>query len=209
MENNTQLKICSICRQQLPLNYFWNDKRSFDGLDHACKKCQKARRQDEKVKERRKRYFKEYRKRPGIKQRIAEKEKIRRKKPDIRKKISAYHKTYREKPKNKILIKAKKKLYQQRPYVKEKRNLQLKARRNKWYVFIESTGYIFKCHICGYDKCKPAIDFHHQNDNKDFALSKFISNNSFNSEHQNILLNELRKGVFLCANCHRESHANL
>jgi len=209
MGNDIQLKTCTICKRRLPLNHFWKDRRASDDLDHACKKCQKARRQEESVKEHSKIYFKEYRNRPGARQRIAEKEKIRRKKPDIKKKISAYHKAYREKPENKVLIKAKKKLYQQRPYVKEKRNLQFKARRNKWYTFIESTGYTFKCHICGYDKCKPAIDFHHQNGDKDFALSKFISNNSFNSERQNILLNELRKGVFLCANCHRESHTNL
>ena len=58
-----------------------------------------------------------------------------------------------------------------------------------------------RCHICGYDKCPSAFDFHHPDPRtKDFT----ISNRTVWSE---ALERELRKTVLLCATCHREVHA--
>lgn len=59
-----------------------------------------------------------------------------------------------------------------------------------------------QCIICGYSKCVQALDFHHLHD-KDFNLSD-----------RNLKLDwieikkELDKCIVVCANCHREIHAN-
>lgn len=58
-----------------------------------------------------------------------------------------------------------------------------------------------KCHICGYDKCPAAFDFHHTDPRtKDFTIS---NRTVWGPE----LESELRKTVLLCATCHREVHA--
>lgn len=56
--------------------------------------------------------------------------------------------------------------------------------------------------MCGYSKCKEALDFHHVNPNeKDFNIS-----GSHSRSWEKIEL-ELKKCVLLCANCHREIHS--
>lgn len=62
----------------------------------------------------------------------------------------------------------------------------------------------YKCIICGYDKCIEAIDFHHINP---LIKENKISNMRTSSIEE--LYKELKKGVLLCANCHRETHQGL
>lgn len=58
-----------------------------------------------------------------------------------------------------------------------------------------------KCEVCGYAKYIGALDFHHRDPNtKDFAIS------SKNVKWET-LVGELDKCRLLCANCHREIHA--
>jgi len=60
------------------------------------------------------------------------------------------------------------------------------------------------CVICGYDKCKSALDFHHVEPKiKSFSLirKRRLSLNEW--------LTELDKCALLCSNCHREMHAKL
>ena len=58
-----------------------------------------------------------------------------------------------------------------------------------------------KCCLCGYDKCVGALEFHHINEkNKKFQLS---SGNCHNLEKD---LEEVKKCILVCANCHREIH---
>ena len=60
-----------------------------------------------------------------------------------------------------------------------------------------------KCQICGYNKCLQALEFHHLDPKgKDFPLSG--STKSWDN-----IKNELDKCILLCANCHREIHANI
>ncbi len=60
-----------------------------------------------------------------------------------------------------------------------------------------------KCSICGYDKCIAALEFHHKDTSaKEFAVS---ANNTTKSYAK--LLVEAEKCVLICANCHRELHA--
>lgn len=60
-----------------------------------------------------------------------------------------------------------------------------------------------KCQVCGYDKCKDALDFHHlDSSKKGYNIGQ--SSKSFQSKKD-----ELDKCIMLCANCHREFHAGL
>jgi hypothetical protein len=62
----------------------------------------------------------------------------------------------------------------------------------------------WKCSVCGYARCKHALEFHHvDGTHKDFIVSARWTI-SFEK-----LKNEIAKCVLLCANCHREVHAGL
>ena len=61
-----------------------------------------------------------------------------------------------------------------------------------------------KCQKCGYDRCSDALEFHHNNlSDKDFSISSKGYTRSWNRVRE-----ELDKCTLLCANCHREVHAN-
>jgi predicted HNH restriction endonuclease len=80
--------------------------------------------------------------------------------------------------------------------------LTLERQRERKQEAIEYKGN--KCQLCGYDKYKGALEFHHIDPTKkDFALSA----GRLTSLEK--LKPELDKCVLLCANCHREVHANL
>lgn len=60
-----------------------------------------------------------------------------------------------------------------------------------------------KCIRCGYDKCIKALEFHHLNPSKkDFTIS---------NDHFKLLdaVNESKKCILICSNCHKELHDNL
>ncbi len=59
-----------------------------------------------------------------------------------------------------------------------------------------------KCSKCGYNKCLSALDFHHNQGEKEGHLSDLIKN--FSKQKS---LKEIKKCILLCANCHREIHA--
>jgi hypothetical protein len=60
------------------------------------------------------------------------------------------------------------------------------------------------CALCGYNRCAEALEFHHLDPaKKDFT----ISDRGYSQSWEKIK-NELDKCVMLCANCHREVHAN-
>ncbi|MCF0124740.1 MAG: hypothetical protein HUJ68_03110 [Clostridia bacterium] len=61
-----------------------------------------------------------------------------------------------------------------------------------------------KCCLCGYNKCVSALDFHHMDKTtKEFDISKYTNSCDFSEE----LIEELKKCVLLCANCHRYLHS--
>ena len=60
-----------------------------------------------------------------------------------------------------------------------------------------------KCIRCGYDKCLKALEFHHVDPNKkDFTIS---------NDHFKLLdaVEESKKCILICSNCHKEFHDNL
>lgn len=80
----------------------------------------------------------------------------------------------------------------------------LEARSKRFDSLLLDIFGEIKCQICGYDRCKRAIDCHHLDESeKDFEISKLRS--SFISLSK--IKIELEKCVLLCSNCHREVHA--
>jgi len=62
-----------------------------------------------------------------------------------------------------------------------------------------------KCMCCSYNRCVQALEFHHiRNSGKDFG----ISDKGYTRSWQKVK-KELDKCVLVCANCHRELHANI
>ena len=62
-----------------------------------------------------------------------------------------------------------------------------------------------KCVRCEYDRCTEALEFHHTDPvQKDFSISSKGYTRSWKRVQE-----ELDKCVMLCANCHREVHAEL
>ena len=60
-----------------------------------------------------------------------------------------------------------------------------------------------KCERCGYDRCIEALEFHHKDPSqKDFGISSQGYTRSWKNVQE-----ELDKCMMLCANCHRELHA--
>lgn len=60
-----------------------------------------------------------------------------------------------------------------------------------------------KCERCGYNRCIKALEFHHLDPTqKDFT----ISNDHFKLKDA---IEESKKCILICANCHRELHDNL
>jgi len=62
-----------------------------------------------------------------------------------------------------------------------------------------------KCQICGYSRCLVALDFHHIDEStKEFELSQRDLTRSWVK-----IINEAKKCILVCANCHREVHSGL
>ena len=60
-----------------------------------------------------------------------------------------------------------------------------------------------KCIRCGYNKCLKALEFHHLDPSqKDFT----ISNDHFKLKEA---VEESKKCILLCSNCHKEFHAGI
>jgi len=77
----------------------------------------------------------------------------------------------------------------------------LKRRKKIRELAIEYKGG--KCEKCGYDRCLEALEFHHLDDRKkQFGISAKGITRSWTRVKQ-----ELDKCIMLCANCHRELHA--
>lgn len=58
-----------------------------------------------------------------------------------------------------------------------------------------------KCCLCGYNKCNAVLEFHHLNPQE--KLYQLSSGNCHSLEQD---LQEARKCILVCANCHREIH---
>lgn len=76
-----------------------------------------------------------------------------------------------------------------------------KYRKNVKEQLIQYKGG--KCQICGYNRCTQALDFHHL-DPKEKELKISGGTRCFET-----LKKEVDKCILVCANCHREIHADV
>lgn len=61
-----------------------------------------------------------------------------------------------------------------------------------------------KCNLCGYDKCLSALEFHHIDPStKKYTLAKGNCHSIIDD------VEEAKKCILVCANCHREIHEGL
>ena len=61
-----------------------------------------------------------------------------------------------------------------------------------------------QCRTCGYNRCDRALTAHHLDPSKkDFSLVGWASMNTVN------IINEMKKCILLCMNCHMEFHAGI
>ena len=89
---------------------------------------------------------------------------------------------------------------------KERREYLLKAvQRRREKVRLMAGSYKGgRCQVCCYDRCIEALEFHHLDPTqKDFG----ISNKGYTRSWVKVK-EEVDKCILLCANCHREVHAN-
>lgn len=61
------------------------------------------------------------------------------------------------------------------------------------------------CSICGYNKCANALEFHHEENDKEFNVGSMVGS----GYSLKMIKEEMDKCEVLCANCHRELHAKL
>jgi hypothetical protein len=88
-------------------------------------------------------------------------------------------------------------------YKEKFRQYGYKKRYEKKIKLLEMSGN--KCSSCGYDKCPDALSFHHiDKSTKSFGLSADI----IHSKSWDIILEELKKCILVCMNCHAEMHYN-
>lgn len=81
----------------------------------------------------------------------------------------------------------------------ERRRVQRRsAELREWYRELKRD---YECTECGEDRA-PALDFHHEGESKNEAVSKMI-NDGYGKER---IMEEIEKCEVLCANCHRVRH---
>lgn len=76
-------------------------------------------------------------------------------------------------------------------YINEEAQKEIKSR------MVDEKGS--KCILCGYDKFKGALQFHHIEEKKDLATKIFGSKKQITQDP-----NEAKRTILLCANCHAE-----
>lgn len=84
---------------------------------------------------------------------------------------------------------------------------QRQKRKEEAYKMLIDLGLMTDCIICGFPKEKiSAIEFHHTDpNNKESMVSELVCISKTQKER---FINEAKKCVCLCANCHRLYHSN-
>ena len=86
---------------------------------------------------------------------------------------------------------------------KEYTRRKIRQRRRTTMALVSTYKVKRGCEICGYNKCAEALDFHHEGDDKVGNISHMAGHGYAISR----ILEEMKKCIVICANCHRELHA--
>lgn len=89
-------------------------------------------------------------------------------------------------------------------YKSKCKQCQSSAIKNKIESTITEVLGEYCCKLCGYNKCNNALEFHHINPYKKEYLISDLKTYS-----KEIIIEELKKCIIVCANCHREIHYGL
>ncbi len=87
---------------------------------------------------------------------------------------------------------------------KKYRKWQRKARKERKQRLVEISGG--KCVVCGYSRCIKALEFHHIDDKEEKSFG--LTNKGMLTKWDK-LLEEIKKCVLVCSNCHREVHTGM
>ena len=107
--------------------------------------------------------------------------------------------------KDESVRKSKHKEYSHSHYLKNKEATKLRTKQRNIKNKEEWDKYkaTLSCTKCGFNH-PAALDFHHEDPSeKEYAISKLISNKRFKTA-----VEEVKKCIVLCANCHRIHHWN-
>lgn len=99
----------------------------------------------------------------------------------------------------------------QRKYFEENRRLfynrstigkrKLTETNGEYVASVKISG----CSICGYNKCRTALDFHHLDPSvKEKSIAAMVHSSSLSK-----LQKEIEKCILLCSNCHHEVHEGI
>lgn len=106
-------------------------------------------------------------------------------------------------PSNKPSKKQPKKIIDKRYLIKNKEKIYARKNKKRRDLKKEMKNLLGgKCSRCGYNKCLAALDFHHNQGNKEAVVSILLKDCS-----KQKALKEIKKCILLCANCHREVHS--
>lgn len=83
----------------------------------------------------------------------------------------------------------------------------IRTKNKKWQIKRDLVDLLGgKCSSCGYSKCIEALDFHHLDPSqKDGIISQMIWKSGYSSGLANVI-EEAKKCVLLCKNCHTDLH---
>lgn len=92
-----------------------------------------------------------------------------------------------------------------RCYCKQCESVRVSSLIKKTSDYVQSLKT--KCEICGYDRNKSALEFHHvDGDDKDLNIARFANTRIWSKRTKELIDSEIKKCKCLCANCHREIH---
>ena len=171
------MRKCRICEKILLETEFYKHIGYSDGLDHACKECQRE-------------YQRKFRRlNPDVVRQRSKK--IRERDND---KIKERQKEYYERTKDD-------------PYYVQKRKERYDRNKDRWHQKEREKRRIFNekwkktCEKCGESRLY-LIQFHHIDPNQ----KSFCIGANATSKSEDILTKEIAKCVCLCSNCHDEFH---
>lgn len=79
---------------------------------------------------------------------------------------------------------------------------QIQSKPTKEYI----DSFKKECSICGYNKCKVALEFHHINrEDKKFELTR-LRTRKWTENAKRTIDEEMKKCIVVCSNCHTELH---
>ena len=82
------------------------------------------------------------------------------------------------------------------------RTEEIRIRQRAIREHIQGLKISLGCKTCGYAKCARALEWHHIDDDKEHNVARMMAQGRALTS----ILEEIKKCVCLCSNCHREVH---